>query len=127
MRTIMTVVPELSWGQAFDYAMRSGHIVNLVFGTIALGLFVFLITRSGGKKKASQPESIIEKYRVVISAPFFMAAVAFVLVKPGNIQWNNAHELSNEQAKYYQEKSPDYSTYWDSLYDANRMIGAAKK
>jgi uncharacterized protein YhhL (DUF1145 family) len=119
-----TVSP--TWGQSFEFALKSNYTIYVLAGLVLLAAAAFVLLRKDdGDPKTD--EGFLQKYKVI----FFGVLVAFACVlfysKPGTIKFQNEKTIEDAAfLKYYQDQDKNLRTFWDSLYNSNRLIGAAK-
>jgi len=105
----------MSWGQAFSYASKSGYALYVIMA-IAILFFAAIILLKGRSQ-----------FRIIAVGFCLMFAGAAIMYKPGTIKFNNQFKMEQADYDYYKNQSAKLGTFWDSLYNNTRLIGASNK
>ncbi len=115
-----------TFGQAVEYAFKTGYSVPLFIGVaIIVGLIIYMIMRY--KMSGRLKDGFLFNYPFVVVFIGLAIAISLILVKPTGIQTDNEKPVTDAQFEYYQSKGDNFKTFWDSVYNNNRMLGAAKR
>lgn len=109
---------EITWGQAFHFAAKDGHIVEIMAGVIfiLLAAFIFIQLCRNVWEWGLKLNSLM----VVL----FISGLLFILVRPGSIKWNNEgnESIRVEKSVYDEYKASDnLSELWEQLYTDKRI------
>ena len=112
---LVTVEP--TWGEAFNYAHKTGQTFWTILGILCLIALVIILVLGFDKV----PDWLASKFMLTC---IILAVVGLcsIMIKPGNIRWNNTKTVD----KAYLEKVGSHYII-DSCFKDNRLIGASIK
>jgi hypothetical protein len=115
-----------SWSDAFSYAFESGYLLPfaLAIAVLAIGAFVFIARKNDAEWLGN---GFLYEYTGVVLFVIFAIALTLFSVKPLSIKTDNEKTVTEETYKYYESKNDNFKTFWDSVYQNNKMLEAAKK
>jgi hypothetical protein len=115
-----------TFGQALEYAFKTGYGVQLFLGVaLLIGAVVFMIMRYKYDKRLGN--GFVFNFPFIVAFLVLGIAITLVLIKPISIQTDNAKPVTAEQLKFYQDKGDGMKSFWDSVYLNNKMLGADKR
>lgn len=107
--------------QVAKFADLTGQIEYNFWGFACFSIFLGLAIFAAPKAK--------DGWKGLTRVSFIVLAIGagFFSIKPANIAQNNAKTITEKQLKHYQSIDPELNYFWDSIYNANKLIGASKK
>lgn len=126
-QTEVLYVIEPTWGQAFDYAFKTGYTPYFLAGIfllLAAGYFFYRKKIDKGIGEKNKPMSWLAFY--LILAGLIVGGAACIHSKPAQIRFNNQKAVPEDQYMHYMVDQGTIQPIWDSLYNNNLIIGAAR-
>ena len=115
MKNLLSIDVQMSWAQAFSYAAKSGYAIYILLAIVCLAIAALVLFK--GKSQ----------FKIIAFGFCLMFAVAAIMYKPGTIKFNNHFKMEQSSYDYYKNQSAQLVTFWDSLYNNTRLIGASNK
>jgi hypothetical protein len=109
-----------TFGQGQHYAYKSGNILGVVVAIIAISILVWLFRQIANEKMQMGWAPGLAMF--VLGC----AIIAGFLLKGQRVWLNNDKEIPIEQYRQTIKTDGSSKAIWDSLYDQNRLIDAAK-
>jgi hypothetical protein len=112
---LLSIDIQMTWSQAFSYASKSGYTLYLILALTCLVVAIGILVK------------VKSQFKIIAFGVMLMCAGAAIVFKPGSIKFNNEFKMEKPTFDYYKNQSATLTTFWDSLYNNTRLIGASNK
>lgn len=106
----------LNGKQVMHYALQNGYDKQMAFGVVCIIAALVFFFWVGGYYTDGEAKLLVRSVALLV-----LVGIAFITLRPANIARNNAKTITEKQLQYYQAQDPQLGTFWDSIYNNNKL------